>query len=550
MAFNLADVFEAVADTIPEKRALTFEANHFTYREIDEQSTCAAHLLAAAGVQVGEHVALYLRNSVEHAVALLGLLKLRAVPVNVNYRYTAAELHYILVNADAVAVLCETLDDQERLAAVIDRLPKLRAVIVVGEHITDLLTATAAAAQVAVYAFDLSSHSGRRDFAARSGDDRFLLYTGGTTGYPKGVVWRHEDFFVRALSGGNPYGPARTSLGEIRTAAREFPPMTLLITAPLIHGAALYTLLGSWTQGARIVLMREFDADKLVRTIGEQRVNAVTIVGDAMGAPMADAMEKLCTEVDLSSLKSIASGGAVWSGAVRARLAAVKPDLVLRDSLGASESGNDGEIVIRPDGTLTMAPRPTIRVIDEQLREIPPGSDRLGSIARLGHVPLGYYKDPEKTVKTFPILPDGQRAAVLGDVGKVESDGTVVFLGRGSQCINTGGEKVYVEEVEACLHGYPDLADAVVVGVSDPTLGQTVCAVVQVRKGFTAPTLPQLQNHCRATLAGYKVPRQLVIVDAIKRTPAGKADYRWAQQLAATASHHAAQQIPTGMHTD
>jgi acyl-CoA synthetase (AMP-forming)/AMP-acid ligase II len=282
--------------------------------------------------------------------------------------------------------------------------------------------------------------------------------------------------------------------------------------------------------------MRSFDPEKVVRSIESDKVNVILIVGDGMGSPLADAMAELKDEVDMSALFSITSGGAIWSVAVRERMRAVKPDLLLRDNFGASESGNDGAFEVREDGTLAMPPSPKMTVLDEKLEVIEPGSGEVGMIARIGNVPLGYYGDEEKSARTFPTLPDGTRVSVLGDMAHVEADGTIVFLGRGSQCINTGGEKVFAEEVEAALHAHPAVADALVVAAPDERMGQKVSAVVAVRPDKPAPTLDDIQEHCRTMLAGYKIPRLLVLVDEIKRTPAGKADYRWAKETALDAS--------------
>lgn len=532
MAFNLADVFETVADSVPDTIALTYEGIDHSYRQLEVEANQVAHMLTAAEVAAGEHVALFLKNSVEHVTTILGVIKIRAVPININYRYTPAELLYIFENSDSVAIVVEEAEHQDNLAQIVGEIPTLRTIFVIGD-ITEGLSAATADAGVRVRPFDASDQSEARNFEPRTGDELWVLYTGGTTGYPKGVMWRHDDFFHKPLSGGNPYDEnPRKDLAEVGAAAKEFPGLSFLIAAPLMHGAALYSLFTFLTLGARLVLMRAFDPEKVVRSIETDKVNVVLIVGDGMGSPLADAMEKLKDEVDLSTLFSITSGGAVWSVGVRERMLAVKPDLVLRDNFGASETGNDGAFEVRDDGTLAMPPTAKMTVLDEKLNVIPAGSGDVGMIARIGRVPLGYYRDEEKSARTFPQLPDGTRVAVLGDMGLVEADGTIVFLGRGSQCINTGGEKVYAEEVEACLHAHPAVADALVVPSPDERMGQKVSAVVAIRPGIPEPSLDEIQSHCRTMLAGYKIPRLLVIVDEIKRTPAGKADYKWAKQAA------------------
>lgn len=535
MQFNLADIFETVADAVPDRIALTYEGQHLSYASLDAEANKVAHFLADAGIAPGEHVSLFLKNSVEHVTSLLGLLKIRAVPINVNYRYTPPELEYIFTNSDSVAVIVELPEHQRTLATLLDACPLVRTVIVVGEPVAELQEAADARA-VAVRRFaDSASASTVTDFPARSGDDLYVLYTGGTTGYPKGVMWRHDDFFHKPLSGGNPYGEgARKNLDEVAAAAQEFPGLTFLIAAPLMHGAASYSLFTFFTLGARVVLMRDFDPVKVVEGIEKEKLQVILIVGDGMGLPLVDEMERRQGEVDLSSLFSITSGGAIWSVSVRDRMLAVKPDLLLRDNFGASESGNDGAFTIDADGNLRMPPSPNMVLVDERLEAITPGSDDIGYIARIGNVPLGYYGDEEKTARTFPTRADGVRLSILGDMGRVEADGTIVFLGRGSQCINTGGEKVFAEEVEAALHAHPSIADALVVPKPDERMGQQVAAVIAVYPDSPELTLDEVQEHCRKTLAGYKVPRSMVLVDQVKRTPAGKADYRWATETAAT----------------
>ncbi|TQF69197.1 AMP-binding protein [Rhodococcus spelaei] len=535
MQFNLADVVETVASAVPDRVALTYEDQDFTYARLDAEANRTAHLLAQAGISRGDHVSLFLKNSVEHVTSILGLIKIRAVPINVNYRYTPSELEYIFTNSDSVAVIVELPEHQRVLASLLGSCPKIRAVFVVGETADELRDA-AESRSVAVVSFsdshDLPTTS---DFATRSGDDLYLLYTGGTTGYPKGVMWRHDDFFRKPLSGGNPYGDeSRRDLAEVAAAAKEFPDMSYLIAAPLMHGAALYSLFTFFTLGARVVLKRDFDPRKVVEAIEKDGVQVILIVGDGMGLPLVDEMERRQGEIDFSSLFSITSGGALWSTSVRDRMVAVKPDLLLRDNFGASESGNDGAFTVDEAGNLRMPPSPNMILVDERLDEILPGSDDIGFIARIGSVPLGYYGDEEKTARTFPTRADGTRLSVLGDMGRVESDGTIVFLGRGSQCINTGGEKVFAEEVEAALHAHPAIADALVVPVSDERMGQRVAAVIATYPGSPELTLEAVQEHCRTALAGYKIPRSMVLVGEVKRTPAGKADYGWATTVAST----------------
>ncbi|MET9200026.1 AMP-binding protein [Gordonia sp. NPDC003585] len=539
MKFNLADVFETVADSVPERIALSYQGRQISYAELDGLANQVAHLFSDAGIGAFDNVALFLKNSVEHVTSLLGLLKVRAVPVNINYRYTNTELQYIFDNSDSRAIIVELPDHQRSVAELLPDVPTVRVVFVIGDVADELRSAAASLPDgrtVQIVSFgDYESKPAERDFEPRTGEELYLLYTGGTTGYPKGVMWQHDDFFRKPLSGGNPYGEARKDLAELGSAVKDFGSIAFLLAAPLMHGAASYSLFTFFTLGGRLVIQRDFDPAAIVGEVEKEKVNIVLIVGDAMGMPLVEEMERTKGEVDLSSMFSITSGGAIWSQHVRDRMLAVKPDLVLRDNFGASESGNDGEIMMDDNGNLKVPPTDKMMVVDDRLNKIEPGSGDVGYIARIGNVPLGYYKDEEKSAKTFPTLPDGRRISILGDMGTVEADGSIVFLGRGSQCINTGGEKVYAEEVEATLHAHPAIADALVVPVPDEKYGQRVAAVARVADGAVEPSLDEIQQHCRETLAGYKVPRTIVFVDEVKRTPAGKADYRWAKNAAAAA---------------
>ncbi|WP_440713274.1 AMP-binding protein [Gordonia sp. FQ] len=535
MKFNLASVFETVADAVPDRVMLTYEGTGYTYAEMDPRINQVAHLLAGNGIGRDDKVALYLKNSVEHVLALLGMLKIGAVPVNVNYRYTAPELEYIFTNSDAAAVFVELPEHQDMLAGLLPSLPDLRVVVVIGEVTDALRSAVDADESVTLVDFgDVAEQSTERDFPQRNGEELYLIYTGGTTGYPKGVVWQHDDFFRKPISGGNPYGPARESYEELGREVANFPSLAFLIAAPLMHGAASYSLFTFLSLGGRLILERDFDPESIVANIPRDQTQMILIVGDAMGMPLVEEMEKRAGDVDYSSLFMIASGGAIWSKSVRDRFAAVKPELVLRDNFGASESGNDGEIMIDENGNLKVPPTDRMMVVDEHFERITTPNE-VGYIARVGNIPLGYYKDPEKTARTFPTMADGTRISVLGDMGYLDDEANIVFLGRGSQCINTGGEKVYAEEVEAALHGHPAVADALVVPAPDPKYGQRVAAVVQVAEGAAEPTLAELQEFCRTSLAGYKVPRTVVFVEEVRRTPAGKADYRWAKAAAEAA---------------
>ncbi|WP_127782332.1 acyl-CoA synthetase [Rhodococcus sp. X156] len=534
MSLNLADLYEAVSDAIPDRVALVCDGQRRTYAELDTRATQVGHQLQELGIRPGDHVGLHMRNSLEFVESLLGCLKARAVPININFRYTDAELSYLYGNAELVGVIVDG-DLAATAAAVLPACPTVKHVLTLGPTDADLGAVTHVD-----YELGVSAQSAERDFGERSNDDHYVIYTGGTTGMPKGVVWRHEDFFHAALGGGNHYGDSYTSAAEVAAAAAAAEtPMTFLVTAPLMHGAAVYSLFSGFFMASKQVLMRQFDAVEALRLVEAESVSCVMVVGDAIARPLADAIAAHAGEHDLSSLFMIGSGGALWSRTVQAQLTELLPNLYLRDSFGASESGADGTLAMGEDGSMRMAPSANAVVVDETLQPVEPGSGELGYLARRGHVPLAYYNDPAKTAATFPVV-DGVRMSVLGDMARVEADGTIVLLGRGSGCINTGGEKVFPEEVEQALKSHPAVMDALVAGAPDPLYGERVGAVVQLREGFDEPSLEDVQKHCRTQIAGYKIPRSLVVAPFIVRSPSGKADYRWAKATVAEAGAEAA----------
>jgi acyl-CoA synthetase (AMP-forming)/AMP-acid ligase II len=535
--FNIADLLECVADAVPGREAVVCRDVRRTYRELDERATRLAHALRDAGVGVGDHVGLYLRNSVEHLEVMVACYKARAVPVNVNYRYVAEELQYLCDDADLVALFHDA-DTAEHVAAV--HAPLLRLEVIAGSPGYEAL---------------VTSGSDARDLGPRSPDDRYVLYTGGTTGRPKGVVWRQEDMFFGGLGSGNPGGPPITAPEQIRASVLENPAQRLrpflppgdaveqfvsLALGPLMHASGQWSALGTLLGGGKVVLYGEphVDMELVLDLLERERVNACNLVGDASARPMLQALADHHGRWNLSQLRLLGSGGSILSGDVKdALMEAIPSVLAIVEGIGSSESPAQAVALTTrnsaPSASLTFAPKADTMVVDEAtLRPIAPGSGVVGRLATRGRVPVGYHKDPERSARTFVEI-DGERWSLPGDMATIDADGTVHLLGRGALCINTGGEKVYPEEVEAVLKLHPAVHDAVVVGVADERFGQRVAAVIATVDGVDAPDLEALQTHCRAHVAGYKVPRELRVVDEIPRSPAGKADYTWAREAIA-----------------
>ena len=517
MTLNIATLFEAVADAVSDRVILTCESEHRSYAQLEVRANRLAHHLQSVGVKPGDHVAVHMRNRIEYVECVLACLKARAVPVNVNYRYTEAELVHVYDNSQSVALIVEA----EYLTPAREALKKCPAI----KHVLVVDSADSDEPGTVGYEPAIAAQSPARDFGPRSADDHFIIYTGGTTGYPKGVVWRHEDFYFAALSGANTSGPPRMTVDEVVAAAvaNESAPVFLLIP-PLMHGAAVYSLLTAFLAGSRRVIMRDFDAVEALRVIEAERITGLTVVGDGIARPLAEAIAHH-PEIDLSSLKMVGSGGALFSSGVKDQLRERVPGLVIKDAFGASETGNDGIVEFAADGTKRIRSNPSMTLVDDDFRPVGPGIE--GFIARAGHVPLGYFGDPVKSAATFPVV-DGIRMAVLGDRGILEEDGTIVLLGRGSNCINSGGEKIYPEEVEQALKAHPAVYDALVVGIPDERFGQKVAAAVALRTGHTETSAEDLSEYCRTHVAGYKIPRVVVFADEVKRSPSGKADYPWA----------------------
>lgn len=526
MALNIADLAEHAIDAVPDRLALICGDKTITYAELEEKANRFAHYLLDRGVKKDDKVGLYCRNRIEIVIAMLGTIKAGAILVNVNYRYVEAELRYLFENSDMVALVHER-QYSDRVANVLPEAPNVKTVLVV-EDGSDADYRRYGGVE---FHEAIAGGSPARDFGVRSADDIYLLYTGGTTGFPKGVMWRHEDIY-RVLLGGTDFATGEFVADEYDHArqAAAGPPMIRYSIPPMIHGATQSATWMSLFSGQTAILAPEFNAEEVWHTIEKHKVNLLFFTGDAMARPLLDALED--SERDLSSLFVLASTAALFSPSLKERFLELLPGRVITDSIGSSETGFGGSSIVAKGQTGGGGPRVNIDkktvVLDDDGNEVKPGSGVRGILAKRGNIPVGYYKDEKKTAETFRTI-NGVRYAIPGDYARVEEDGTVTMLGRGSVSINTGGEKVYPEEVEAALKGHPDVFDALVVGVPDPRFGQHVAAVVAPRKG-TAPTLAELDAFVRSTIAGYKVPRSLWKVTEVKRSPAGKPDYTWARQ--------------------
>ncbi|MGF2946096.1 acyl-CoA synthetase [Mycobacterium sp. Lab-001] len=533
VALNIADLAEHAIDAVPDRVALICGDQKLTYAELEEKANRLAHFLIDHGVKKDDKVGLYCRNRIEIVIAMLGIVKAGAILVNVNYRYVEGELRYLFDNSDMVAVIHER-QYSDRVANVLPDTPGVTTVLVIEDGSEKDYQRYGG---VEFYSA-IAQGSPERDFGSRqrSADDIYLLYTGGTTGFPKGVMWRHEDIY-RVLLGGTDFATGEFVKDEYDLAkgAVESPPMIRYPIPPMIHGATQSATWMSIFSGQTIVLAPEFNAEAVWRTIHEHKVNLLFFTGDAMARPLLDALDT-DHDYDLSSLFLLASTAALFSPSIKERLLELLPNRVITDSIGSSETGFGGTSIVAKDAPHAGGPRVTIDhrtvVLDEEGNEVKPGSGVRGLIAKKGNIPVGYYKDEKKTAETFKIF-NGVRYAIPGDYALVEEDGTVTMLGRGSVSINSGGEKIYPEEVEAALKGHPDVFDALVVGVPDARFGQHVAAVVAPRPGIR-PTLAELDRFVRSEIAGYKVPRSLWLVDEVKRSPAGKPDYRWAKEQTET----------------
>jgi len=525
MSWNLGDVFDSLGPVLGDEPALIHgsgrDARVVTWAALDRRSNALAAALIEAGLNPDDKVAIYSYNRPEWMETAVACFKARLVPVNVNYRYRDDELEYLLDNCDAAAVVFEGgfADNVARLAP---RLPRLRLLIQLDDG-----TARLAAA---IDYEELASGSAAALGIERSPDDLMLLYTGGTTGMPKGVMWRQDDVWHTLGGGGDPLtGQGRPrDLGEhaanvVVGSQRQ----RLLPACPLMHGTGLFTAINVLMNGGSIVTTenRKLDPHALWSAVQSSAVTSIAIVGDVFARPMAAALRE--RSYDLSSLRLMISSGVMWSIETKRQLLEFHPYMILFDSLGSSEATGLGASVMvagmeMPTASFKVGER--VRVFTEDGREVAAGSGERGLVARSGSIPIGYYKDPDKSARTFPTI-NGVRWSMPGDFATVEADGTLQLLGRGSVCINTGGEKVFPEEVEEVLKRHPLVEDAAVVGLADQKWGQAVHALVVLREGRVFAE-EELRSHVHGLLAGYKVPKRIFAVESLGRSPSGKMDYK------------------------
>ena len=522
--FHLADLFETAAAQKPDRIAIKSDTGHLTYAELNARSDHLAAGLWAQGVRRGEAVGLYMMNGPDYLESLLAAMKIGAVPFNVNYRYRADELRYLFDNAQAVAVI-----HGAEFAAIVEQLkrelPKLRLSVPVEDGI----------GEVEGIAYSNLLATPLAGPFERSEDDILLLYTGGTTGMPKGVMWPHRAFFFACLNGAgyyHPDGPCKVP-GDIAARASGGHHLTMFPTAPLMHGAAIWSALGAMLSGLTLVLdpVRTFDPEAIWDRVEREGANMIQIVGDAMAIPLRDALQAHPGRWALDHVVNFGSGGAVFSDAVKDDIKAFLPNASITDGMGSSETGVSGMAIPSDEGMMRL-PVTDVQtiVIGGRLG----GVGETGFVARSGNIPVGYFGDPVKSAETFQTI-GGRLWAVSGDSARMDEDGHMTVFGRGSTCITTGGEKVFPEEVEEALRTHPAIFDAVVTGQSDERWGERVVGIVSARKDTAVPDYDAVKTHLAERLAGYKLPKALVWVEAVKRSPAGKQDYRWAKDVAATA---------------
>ena len=537
MEFNAADIFEGVVDRVPDREAIVHGSTRLTYKELDARSNKAANALKKLGIKKGSHIGIYAFNCVEWLEIMLGAYKLCAIPININYRYVEEELKYLIDNADMEAIFYHK-QFSKKLENIKSHLPLLKDFICIeddsGED--DVIDKS--------FNFEdlIANEDESRLDVDRSGDDKYILYTGGTTGMPKGVVWRMEDVLM-TLGGG-----IDAVTGEKYPTPEAFADKCLqdqtiaLALAPFMHGGAQWQSFNSFFSGWKLIINDQisFDADYVWEVVAKEKVMNLTIMGDAMGRPLCDALPRAIEKgLDLSSLFVLSSTASVFSASIKDTILEYLPNLFLIDAVGSSETGATGVNIHTKDGKLKDSgggpkfTKPNFsEILNLDTKEVIPPSDTetIGYLARKGHVPVAYYKDEEKSKKTF-IEVGGVRYSIPGDMAKYEEDGQMTLLGRGSVSINSGGEKIFPEEVEMALKAHPNIFDCLVVGVKDDKWGQKVVAVIQRRENDEL-SLDDIKDVASKYIASYKMPKEIVFSELIERAPSGKPNYQWAQEFA------------------
>ena len=537
MEFNAADIFEGVVDRVPDREAIVHGSTRLTYKELDARSNKAANALKKLGIKKGSHIGIYAFNCVEWLEIMLGAYKLCAIPININYRYEEEELKYLIDNADMEAIFYHK-QFSNKLENIKSHLPLLKDFICIeddsGED--DVIDKS--------FNFEdlIANEDESRLDVDRSGDDKYILYTGGTTGMPKGVVWRMEDVLM-TLGGG-----IDAVTGEKYPTPEAFADKCLqdqtiaLALAPFMHGGAQWQSFNSFFSGWKLIINDQvsFDADYVWEVVAKEKVMNLTIMGDAMGRPLCDALPRAIEKgLDLSSLFVLSSTASVFSASIKDTILEYLPNLFLIDAVGSSETGATGVNIHTKDGKLKDSgggpkfTKPNFsEILNLDTKEVIPPSDTetIGYLARKGHVPVAYYKDEEKSKKTF-IEVGGVRYSIPGDMAKYEEDGQMTLLGRGSVSINSGGEKIFPEEVEMALKAHPNIFDCLVVGVKDDRWGQKVVAVIQRRENDEL-SLDDIKDVASKYIASYKMPKEIVFSELIERAPSGKPNYQWAQEFA------------------
>jgi len=537
MEFNAADIFEGVVDRVPDREAIVHGSTRLTYKELDSRSNKAANALKKLGIKKGSHIGIYAFNCVEWLEIMLGAYKLCAIPININYRYVEEELKYLIDNADMEAIFYHK-QFSNKLENIKNHLPLLKDFICIEDNSgkDDVIDKS--------YSFEdlIANEDESRLDVDRSGDDKYILYTGGTTGMPKGVVWRMEDVLM-TLGGG-----IDAVTGEKYPTPEAFADKCLqdqtiaLALAPFMHGGAQWQSFNSFFSGWKLIINDQvsFNADYVWEVVAKEKVMNLTIMGDAMGRPLCDALPRAIEKgLDLSSLFILSSTASVFSASIKDTILEYLPNLFLIDAVGSSETGATGVNIHTKDGKLKDSgggpkfTKPNFsEILNLDTKEVIPPSDTetIGYLARKGHVPVAYYKDEEKSKKTF-IEVGGVRYSIPGDMAKYEEDGQMTLLGRGSVSINSGGEKIFPEEVEMALKAHPNIFDCLVVGVKDNRWGQKVVAVIQRRENDEL-SLDDIKDVASKYIASYKMPKEIVFSELIERAPSGKPNYQWAQKFA------------------